>query len=87
MRKRARQHYAAERQRLTDELQDKIRKNEYYQVHKICRRLAKTGIGTKHRRYGLLPRYVPDTREIAEGITAKGTDGGQGVERMSWDDF
>ncbi len=80
MRRRTRKHYLAERQRLTDELHDMMRKNNTYHTHRLSRRLAKTGIGTKHRRCGLLPKYLPGTDEISDGITAKGTKGGPGVE-------
>ena len=34
-----------------------------------------------------MPKYLPGVDEISTGITAKGTDGGLGVELMSWDDF
>ncbi len=59
MRKQKREDLENYREKCIEELYEAVRKGDSRTIHRLGRRLANTGIGTKHRKYGHIAAGTP----------------------------
>ena len=64
-----------------------IRKQDDSSVYKYTRFLPRTGIGTKHRRFGQVRAYTLSQIECAQGLAREGPKGRLALHANSWKDF
>ena len=70
-----------------EELEESIRKQDAFTVHRYARLLAGTGFGSKHRRLGQVRAYTPSQIEWAQGLAKEGPKGGLALHEYTWNDF
>ena len=70
-----------------EELEEGIRKQDAFTVHRYARLLAGTGVGSKHRGFGQIRAYTPSQVEWAQGLAKEGPKGGLALHECTWTDF